>query len=401
MKALIIGGSIAGLFAGLLLRRRGIEVAVFERATSELSGRGAGIATHPQLLEVLELLGFDLRDFGVPIVLRRMFDADGRMIGEHARPQTMASWDRLFTLLRTALPGGCYLRGREFVRLEQAGGQVTAHFADGSQASGDLLIGADGLRSSIRAALLGSRPAHYAGYVAWRALVAEQAFPAALHRDLFGVLGFCLPPGEQMLGYPVAGPDNDLREGHRRYNLVWYRPADEEALARLLTDTTGRRHEMSIPPPLIAADAIAELSAAADQILAPQFREAMALAERPFLQPIYDIEPPRMHAGRVAIIGDAAFVARPHVGAGVVKAAQDADALAAALAAGPDLATALAAFDAERLPIGRRILARGRDLGAAMQARHQSEHERAMADRYREPATVLADTATLDFLQLR
>jgi 2-polyprenyl-6-methoxyphenol hydroxylase-like FAD-dependent oxidoreductase len=125
----------------------------------------------------------------------------------------------------------------------------------------------------------------------------------------------------------------------------------------------------------------------------------MALAERPFLQPIYDIEPPRMHAGRVAIIGDAAFVARPHVGAGVVKAAQDAHALAAALAASPDLATALAAFDAERLPIGRRIVTRGRDLGAAMQARHQSEHERLMADRYREPATVLADTATLDFLQ--
>src|SRR5262245_60050340 len=164
MKALIIGGSIAGLFAALLLRRRGIEVSVFERATSELSGRGAGIATHPQILEVLELLGFDTRDLGVPIVARRMFAADGRVIAEHAHPQTMASWDRLFTLLRSALPAGCYLRGREFVRREQVGDQVTAHFAEGSQASGDLLIGADGLRSSLRAALPGSRPARYAGY---------------------------------------------------------------------------------------------------------------------------------------------------------------------------------------------------------------------------------------------
>ena len=55
----------------------------------------------------------------------------------------------------------------------------------------------------------------------------EQAIPPAIHRELFESMTFCLPPGEQFLGYPVAGPDNDLRPGHRRYNVVWYRPADE------------------------------------------------------------------------------------------------------------------------------------------------------------------------------
>lgn len=398
MKALIIGGSIAGLFAALLLRRRGVDVVVFERARSELSGRGAGIATHPQILEVLELLGLDTRELGVTIDARRMFGPDGRLVAEHARRQTMTSWDRLFTLLRAALPDICYRRGLEFARWEQHGGAVTAHFADRSTATGELLIGADGLRSHVRAAMLANQPLRYAGYVAWRALAPEHSFPPALHRDLFDALGFCLPPGEQMLGYPVAGPGNDLRPGNRRYNIVWYRPADEATLARLLTDISGQHHEVSIPPPLVAGAVIAELNAAADTLLAPQFREVMSFAERPFLQPIYDIEVPRMSAGRIVLIGDAAFVARPHVGAGVVKAAQDAVALADALATGSDIGPALHAFESVRLPVGRRIVARARDLGAAMQAQHASPRERAMAERYREPAAVLADTATLEFL---
>jgi 2-polyprenyl-6-methoxyphenol hydroxylase-like FAD-dependent oxidoreductase len=398
MKALIIGGSIAGLFAALLLRRRGVDVVVFERARSELSGRGAGIATHQQILEVLEFLGLDTRELGVTIDARRMFGPDGRLVAERARRQTMTSWDRLFTLLRAALPDICYRRGLEFARWEQHGGAVTAHFADRSTATGELLIGADGLRSHVRAAILANQPLRYAGYVAWRALAPEHSFPPALHRDLFDALGFCLPPGEQMLGYPVAGPGNDLRPGNRRYNIVWYRPADEATLARLLTDISGQHHEVSIPPPLVAGAVIAELNAAADTLLAPQFRDVMSFAGRPFLQPIYDIEVSRMSAGRIVLIGDAAFVARPHVGAGVVKAAQDAVALADALATGSDIGPALHAFESVRLPVGRRIVARARDLGAAMQAQHASPRERAMAERYREPAAVLADTATLEFL---
>jgi 2-polyprenyl-6-methoxyphenol hydroxylase-like FAD-dependent oxidoreductase len=397
MKALIIGGSMAGLFAALLLRQRGMEVVVFERAATELSGRGAGIATHAQILEVIESLELDTRELGVTIRLRRVFGPDGRLIAESVHPQLMTSWDRLFTLLRAALPAACYRRSQEFVRAEQNGKAITAHFADGSRATGDLLIGADGLRSSVRTSLISQQPLLYAGYVAWRALAAEPAFPKELHNDLFDALAFSLPPGEQMLGYPVAGPGNDLRPGHRRYNIVWYRPADEATLARLLTDGRGHRHDISIPPPLIPEATITELRTAG-AILAPQFRTALDLCDRPFLQPIYDFEVARMHSGRVALIGDAAFVVRPHVGAGVAKAAEDAAALAQALATARSIETGLDAFEAHRRPTGQRMVARGRDLGAAMQARLSTEHERAMAARYREPTVMLADTATLDFL---
>jgi 2-polyprenyl-6-methoxyphenol hydroxylase-like FAD-dependent oxidoreductase len=272
-----------------------------------------------------------------------------------------------------------------------------AHFSDGATAVGDVLIGADGLRSTVRQLCLPAVAPLYAGYAAWRALIPESALPAAIHRDLFEAMTFCLPPGEQFLGYPVAGPDNDLRAGQRRYNIVWYRPADETSeLSRLLTDENGVRHAISIPPPLIRRDAIAGMRAAAERLLAPQLRDIVRLIEEPILQPIYDLASPRLAFGRVAIIGDAAFVARPHVAAGVSKAADDAAALAAAVD-GDDIEAGLRCFEAERLPRGNRIIERAWHLGAYLQAT-QSAEERTRSARHGIPEAVLAETAVLDFL---
>jgi 2-polyprenyl-6-methoxyphenol hydroxylase-like FAD-dependent oxidoreductase len=191
-----------------------------------------------------------------------------------------------------------------------------------------------------------------------------------------------------------------MRPGHRRYNFVWYRPADEATvLPRLLTDNGGRRHEISIPPPLISGATLAEMRADAAGMLAPQFAELVRLAPQPFLQPIYDLESPRISLGRVALLGDAAFIARPHVGAGVPKAAQDAMALAAALAeAAGDVDAGLRAYEAERLPLGRRIVQRGRELGACIAAAGRSEAEQREMERSRRPEVVMAETAVLDFL---
>jgi 2-polyprenyl-6-methoxyphenol hydroxylase-like FAD-dependent oxidoreductase len=211
-------------------------------------------------------------------------------------------------------------------------------------------------------------------------------------------MAFCLPPGEQMLGYPVAGPDNDLRPGHLRYNLVWYRPADERTeLVALLTDEKGIEHSMSIPPPLISRVSIAGMRDAAARLLAPQFKEAVRLVDQPILQPIFDLVSDQIAFGRIAIIGDAAFVARPHVGAGVAKAAGDAAALVAALGQTQDIAAALQQYEAVRLPEGRRMVERARHLGAYLQAAQSSE-EAALAARHAVAEAVLEETATLDFL---
>jgi 2-polyprenyl-6-methoxyphenol hydroxylase-like FAD-dependent oxidoreductase len=403
-RAIVIGGSLAGLFAGLLLRRH-FTVDIYERTETELAGRGAGIATHALLWEALDAAGIAWRDgLGIEVLTRRFFEGDGRLGLEHPYRQTVTSWDRLYNLLRGAFPAAHYHCGKELTAVEDRAGSVVARFAGGASAEGDVLIGADGVRSKVRAQFLPGVEPLYAGYAAWRALVPEAAIAPALHSDVFTHMAFCLPPGEHMLGYPVAGPDNDLRPGHRRYNLVWYRPADDAALRRLMTDDAGRHHPLGIPPPLISRAVIGEMREAAETVLAPQFRDLVRLVERPMLQAIYDIESPRMAFGRAAVIGDAAFVARPHVGAGVAKAAQDALALARAFdeggkgLAGGGVASALKRMEATQQPFGCRVIARARELGACLQPRLATEAERENAARFRAPQATLRETATLEFL---
>ena len=398
-RALVIGGSMSGLLAALALERHGWRADVYERVAEPLAGRGAGIVAQPELKAILRALGLDAdRDLGIEVTTRVMFARDGRVTHRVPIAQTMTAWDRVFHLLKAALPEANYHRGKELRRVERRGQGVVAHFADGSSEEGDVLIGADGIRSTVRQQYLPEVAPLYAGYTAWRGLIAESAFPPALHADLFEDFSFCLPPNEQMLGYPVAGPDNDLRPAHRRYNFVWYRPASEEhELPRLLTDDSGCAHLLSIPPPLIARDVIAAMRAGAERVLAPQFNEMVGLCAQPFLQPIYDLEVPRMAFGRVAILGDAAFVARPHVGAGVAKAAEDALALAQALDASGNVEVALNQYEQARIPAGERIIARARHLGAYVQADLKTEAEREYAARHRTPEAVLAETAMMDF----
>jgi 2-polyprenyl-6-methoxyphenol hydroxylase-like FAD-dependent oxidoreductase len=328
---------------------------------------------------------------------RKILDRSGRVTATIECPQVLTAWERVYRVLRDAFPPENYHRGVGLKAVEQSGQGVIAHLSDGRAVAADVLIGADGLRSTVRQQFLPDVMPLYAGYVAWRSLVPESAIPDAIHREQFEQMVFCLPPGEQFLGYPVAGPDNDLRPGHRRYNVVWYRPADEaKELPWLLTDESGITHSISIPPPLIRRDAIAAMRAAAERLLAPQFRDIVRLIDEPILQPIYDLESPQLAFGRVAIIGDAAFVARPHVAAGVSKAADDAAALAAALDAG-EVEAALRRFETERLPENKKIIERARHLGAYLQATQTAE-ERARSERHSIPQAVLAETAVLDFL---
>jgi 2-polyprenyl-6-methoxyphenol hydroxylase-like FAD-dependent oxidoreductase len=396
-RALVIGGSMSGLLAGIMLRLRGWAVDMFERVGSELTGRGAGIVAQPELIAHLNRIGLDTRDLGLAMSKRKILDQSGRVIAASECPQIFTSWERAYRLLRDAFPPAHYHRGIGLKAFEQNSRHIVAHMSDDRTIEADVLIGADGLRSTVRQQCLSDIGPLYAGYMAWRGLLAESAIPSEIHREQFEQMTFCLPPGEQCLGYPVTGPDDGLRAGHRRYNVIWYRPADEATeLAGLLTDDAGVTHAISIPPPLIRKEPIAAMRAAAERLLAPQFRAIVRLIDEPLLQPIYDLASPQLAFGRVALIGDAAFVARPHVGAGVSKAADDAASLAKALD-GNDIVAGLRQFEAERLPVGNRIIERARHLGAYLQATQTAE-ERSRSVLHSIPEAVLAETAMVDFL---
>lgn len=389
-RALVIGASISGLAAAALLRRGGWEVDVFERSETELKGRGAGIMTHPELVEVLEASGADTTGLGIPIDGRATFDAAGGIIGTWKLPQVVTSWDRLQGLFRRLVPADNHHLGRTLVGIEQDAAGVTARFSDGFSARGDLLVAADGFRSAARAQYAPEVQPIYAGYVIWRGVCEESALPAEVHRALGRWLGFFLSPGGEALGYLIPGLDDDLRPGHRRYNWVWYRAASEDWLHDALTDADGQYYPFSIPPPLVRDDLIAAMRQDGERILAPQFFAALCRIARPFFTPIYDFASERLAFGRVALIGDAAFLARPHVGLGVTKGAADARALAQAVAAEPDVAAALRRYEAERMPVGERSVRRGRELGRFLETgAHGHDH-----------VALMRETATTEFLRV-
>lgn len=363
-KALVCGGSIGGLFAAAALRRVGWQVEVFERTGVELSGRGAGIVTHDVLVAVLEAVGVDVADLGVAVTDRVTWDLAGNEVGRMHLPQVVTSWDRIHRGLRRLMPEGTHHLGRAVAGYAQDAGGVTLRFADGTEARGDVLVGADGFRSAIRAQMLPEVQPVYSGYVVWRTLAQEADLPARVRAEVFPHFGFHLPTGGEFVGYPIAGSGNDLRPGHRRYNFVWYVPVEPRRLRDMLTDAEGVLHAVSIPPPLVRDDVVAAMKADAEARLARPFVEILQVGERPFFTPIYDHVSPVMAQGRVALAGDAACVARPHVGMGVTKAACDALALARHLSGGADVVAALAAYSAERVPEAEKAWARSRRLGA-------------------------------------
>jgi len=397
-KALVIGGSLGGLLAANWLRQIGWDVAVFERVPDDLASRGAGIGTHEELLNNLRRLGLRVDDsIGVQVGTRACLDASGREIRRLDLPQFMSAWARIYRLLKDAFPSDRYRFGTALARIEQDAGGVTAIFTDGSRERGDLLIGADGIRSTVRELLAPEVQPRYAGYVAWRGLADEWDFPPAVHAEIFDQYSFCLPEGEMMLSYPVPGRDNDTRPGRRGYNFIWYRPTGEhEELPQLCTDATGRCHGMSIAPPLIRPEVIARIKADARALLAPQVAGVVERTPQLFFQAIFDLESPRLALGRAVLLGDAAFVARPHVGMGVTKAALDAECLAQSIqAAGDDLDAALARYDRERRLFGNRIIARARRLGAYIEAQQKPAAQRAAHECQPPPEEIMREIGSM------
>jgi 2-polyprenyl-6-methoxyphenol hydroxylase-like FAD-dependent oxidoreductase len=375
-RAIIIGGSMSGLFSAAFLRQVGWRAEVYERSPVELVGRGAGITTHPELLEALEKSGAGTRDLGIEVDKRIALDRDGRVIAEKYLPQILTSWDRLQRLMRGTIDEAQYHLGHAFECVEQDGSGVLVHFAGGKRERADLLIGADGIRSSVREQVAPQVQPIYSGYYIWRGAPNEAELAQETRASIFPYFTFFLPERQQVIGYPIAGLNNDLRLGHRRYNFIWYRVADAQELRRMCVDERGQQHDHSVPPPLIREDLIAQMRDEAQAIMPPQFLDCLAKM-RPFFTPIYDFSTPQLVFGRVVLVGDAASSARPHMGFGMAKARRRASAGRGARQP-RRYRCGLAAYHKARQPIGERIMLHGRKLGTHLGVNLQTEEDRAM-----------------------
>jgi 2-polyprenyl-6-methoxyphenol hydroxylase-like FAD-dependent oxidoreductase len=237
----IVGGSLVGLIAGNLLHRMGWDVSVFEKADGVRDGRGAGITVLPGLVEGLQVAGVDITEenLGVTIPKRVVLDRAGAIIAERPFPQVMTSWRLLFDLLMSVFPGDRYHGGVAVHRVELTAEKAIAHFDGSGRIEADLIIGADGFRSTVRGQLLPEVKPSYAGYIAWRCLADESEFSAPVQAELFNSYSLCLVPGEQVIAYPVPGPDQSFATGRRQCNVVWYHPVNEtEQLQDLMTDAS-------------------------------------------------------------------------------------------------------------------------------------------------------------------
>jgi 2-polyprenyl-6-methoxyphenol hydroxylase-like FAD-dependent oxidoreductase len=366
----IVGGSMGGLFAASLLRVAGHDVQVFERSERGLDGRGAGLVGQRELYAILRMLDCEqAARVGVLAHERITFARNGSIAERDVTPQTQISWDHLYRTVRHLLPPAAYRVGARVTRVENSPSAATIVLEGGQTHRFDLVIGADGVGSVARTAVShGPTASTYAGYVAWRGLIPEATLPAQAATVLSERFAFYHMHGSQILGYLVPGPGGETAPGQRRYNWVWYRQAAEgPALDRWLTGSDGRLREFSVArgdmPTLLRDDVIAR----AHELLPAPFALAVAAEPTPSLQAIVDYESTRMVRDRVALLGDAAFVVRPHTAMGVAKAAGDAMALVAALARLP-LEKALFVYEAERLAEGHRIAVHGRDLGRPLTA---------------------------------
>lgn len=397
-RAVIIGGSMSGLFAAAFLRQIGWECDVYERSPVELVGRGAGITTHPELLEALEKSGAGTRELGVTVEKRIALDRNGRVTGERRLRQILTSWDRLQRLLRGTIDEAHYHLGWNFERVDQEERGVRVQFSGGRVEHADILVGGDGIRSSVRAQLAPELQPIYAGYYIWRGAPNEADLAPRTLREIFPYFCFYLPKRQQVITYPIAGFNNDLRPGYRRYNFIWYRVADAATLKEMCVDENGVQHEYSVPPPLIRKDLIAQMYADAREIMPEVLLDCVMKIPQPFITPIYDFTAPRIVFGRVAMVGDAAANARPHMGFGVAKAGGDAEALARALRDHEDIDAALNAYNAERQPIGNTIVLHGRRLGTHLGVELKTEADRKMHELLQSDEAMMDWIAVPNFL---
>ena len=359
----ISGGSVAGCAMAVAARRLECDVTVFEASSGELKDRGAGIGIPITLREQLVASGYLAVDTPYYHPPERIWiradpaEPTGRVVWRHPFPGATHNWAGLWRVLRDLVPDSAYRRGTAVRGCVGDEDGVTVVLEGGTAERFDVVIGADGYCSAVRAAVCPEvRPA-YAGYVLWRgnydeSLVADSAAAAML---VGGFPTICFPGGHA-IAYLIPGRNGGTGQGERRVNWGVYGmpPAGVH-----FDEPT------SIPPGRVPGPLVERLEQILDEHLPPAWA-ALFRAGGPevlSVQPIYDHAAPRFVRDRICLAGDAAALCRPHSASGAVKAMQEAVALEAAGWAHKTWPEVLAALEADRLPAATEAVEISRLLG--------------------------------------
>lgn len=357
----VVGGSIAGCATALAVSRGGAgKVTVFERADAQLRDRGVGIALHNDRYNELQSAGYVAAEMPWAPLTRRVWSMrdgeaeHGRAVGKQPFPFRAYNWGSLWSELRRRVPEDVdYRSGAQVSAVEPDSDGVTLRLADGQRERFDAVIGADGYRSVVRDAMFPGLSATYAGYIGWRGTSSDVADLPSDGNDAHNVVF----PGGHCMIYRIP----DGVGGHRLNWVLYTSPPESEDLHPDLRTPT------SLPPGRLNSALTAHLRALVADNFPPYWaaRVLRTPAETTFIQPIYDLEVPQYTSGRMLLVGDAASVARPHIGGGSVKALQDATALEAAAVAGESWKEIAETYDANRGPVGSSLVALARRMGSA------------------------------------
>nr|WP_048832633.1 FAD-dependent monooxygenase [Streptomyces varsoviensis] len=356
-RVAVVGGSIAGCAAAVALARAGCEVTVFERSRGGLRDRGAGITLPASLHD--ELVDAGYLDPGMRVLRRPELiwltraerSTDGRVVGRQPYPSIMASWALVWRGLRDQVPDRDYHEGATVTDVRQREDGVGL-WVDGRPAGTyAAVVGADGYRSAVRPVVAPEAEVRYAGYGLWRGdYPAERGADGARSPllDDFAAVGF---RGGHAVFYRIPDAAGGFRQNWALYGSVPYDLYPDGAAP--------------VPRGRVTETAAAYLDALVARELPPTWADAVRRTERRELSinPMYDTTVSRYAKGALLLAGDAGAIARPHTGAGAVKAIQDARALERACQEHETWAEALAAFDAARRDAGNALTALGKHLG--------------------------------------
>ena len=367
IEIVVSGGSIGGLTVALLLQDRGFNVHVYERNQSRLDGRGAGIVLHEATLRYpIQRAHFPIDKISVGAPYWRYLSQTDEIVFEEPSNLRFTSWNTLYESLLGSLEPSRYHMGAAVTSFTQDEKGVVVALSNGDAIPCDLLVCAEGISSTTRQLLMKDVQPQYSGYIGWRGTITPEELSSAAADAIRDSISWSSPPNNQILVYPIPSLFESQSDLH---NWIWYRNINEGSdLEWLLTDRTGVLRQLSVAAGSVRQQAIDEMKLESESILSPSFAEIVNKTKEPFIQVIVDLEVPQMALGRVCLIGDAAFVARPHAAAGTAKAADDAWTLATCLPEDSSkIPEALAEWQQNQLQIGRNLVQRSRSMGERSQ----------------------------------